>query len=105
MLEQHALELSNQREWFRVTLASIGDAVIATDPEGRVAFMNEIARRLTGWTAEQGEGQPLERSFESSTKRHGFPWTTRSTRSCRPVVSSASPTKRFSKQEGGRASD
>ena len=59
-VEQHAFDLHNQREWFRVTLASIGDAVIATDPDGRVAFMNEIAQRLTGWTAEEGNGQPLE---------------------------------------------
>jgi PAS domain S-box-containing protein len=59
-VEQHALELDQQREWFRVTLASIGDAVIATDPHGRVVFMNEIAQGLTGWTAEQGEGQGLE---------------------------------------------
>jgi PAS domain S-box-containing protein len=60
-VEQHALELYNQREWFRVTLASIGDAVIATDPEGRIAFINEIAQCLTGWTAEQAKGQPLEK--------------------------------------------
>jgi PAS domain S-box len=34
-------ELHRQREWYRVTLASIGDAVIATDAEGRVTFMND----------------------------------------------------------------
>ena len=60
-VEQYALDLFDQREWFRVTLASIADAVIATDPEGRVVFMNEIAEHLTGWTAAQGEGQPLEK--------------------------------------------
>lgn len=55
------MDLYDQREWFRVTLASIADAVIATDREGQVAFMNEIAEHLTGWTAEQGQGQPLEK--------------------------------------------
>jgi PAS domain S-box-containing protein len=60
-VEQQALDLYQQREWFRVTLASIGDAVIATDREGRVAFMNEIAQHLTGWTAEQGKGQSLDK--------------------------------------------
>ena len=60
-VEQHAFDLQNQREWFHVILASIGDAVIATDPVGRVAFMNAIAQRLTGWTAEQAKGQWLEK--------------------------------------------
>jgi len=39
-----------QEEWCRVTLASIGDAVITTDPEGRVTFLNSVAESLTGWT-------------------------------------------------------
>jgi|GEM_PF-384880 len=38
-----------QREWLEVTLSSIGDAVIATDAEGCITFMNDIARQLTAW--------------------------------------------------------
>ena len=44
-----ARELAAQQEWFRVTLGSIGDAVIATSQDGKVAFMNPVAERLTGW--------------------------------------------------------
>jgi PAS domain S-box-containing protein len=44
-------EARDQRELLHVTLASIGDAVIATDREGRVTFMNEVAGQLTGWRA------------------------------------------------------
>ena len=58
-----ALALSRQREWLRVTLSSIGDAVIATDTEGLVTFLNPIAQSLTGWTQEEAEQQPLEKVF------------------------------------------
>lgn len=52
-------EVQAQREWLRVTLASIGDAVIATDTDGRVRFLNAVAADLTGWTQEEGQGRPL----------------------------------------------
>ena len=50
---------SDQREILQVTLASIGDAVITTDPRGRVRFLNDVAERLTGWS-EEAVGQPLD---------------------------------------------
>jgi PAS domain-containing protein len=62
-VELYAIDLSNQREKFRITLASIGDAVIATDAKGRVTFLNEIAQRLTGWSEERGMGEPLDKVF------------------------------------------
>jgi len=52
-----------QREWLRVTLASIGDAVIATDTDGRVTFLNSVAHELTGWTQADAEGKELEAVF------------------------------------------
>src|SRR5215467_5842790 len=52
------------RERFGVTLASIGDAVIATDASGSVSFINDVAQALTGWTAADALGQPLERVFK-----------------------------------------
>jgi PAS domain S-box-containing protein len=58
-----ARELETQREWFRVTLESIGDAVIASDPEGRVRYLNEPAVALTGWNARDAIGQPLADVF------------------------------------------
>ena len=47
-----------EHEWLRVTLASIGDAVIATDTTGRVTFVNAIAEALTGWTEAEARGRP-----------------------------------------------
>jgi PAS domain S-box-containing protein len=55
--------LRQQREWLRVTLASIGDAVITTDTAGQVTFLNPVAESLTGWGQEQAQGQPLEAVF------------------------------------------
>jgi PAS domain S-box-containing protein len=54
-----SLDLSVERERLRITLASIGDAVISTDAEGRVTFMNAVAERLTGWSLAEAEGRPL----------------------------------------------
>ncbi len=48
--------LREQEEWFRTTLSSIGDAVIATDHRGHVVFMNRVAEELTGWTMEDARG-------------------------------------------------
>ncbi|HEY7189516.1 MAG TPA: PAS domain S-box protein [Vicinamibacterales bacterium] len=58
-----ARALDAQREWFRVTLGSIGDAVIASDADGSVTYMNEPAQRLTGWTTNEAIGQPLANVF------------------------------------------
>ena len=45
--------LGDQRKLLQVTLASIGDAVIATDLDGSISFMNPTAETLTGWTAKE----------------------------------------------------
>src|SRR3984893_11391760 len=41
--------IQKQSEWLRITLSSIGDAVISTDAKGRVTFLNRVAEALTGW--------------------------------------------------------
>ncbi len=56
-------ELQKQREWLRVTLSSIGDAVIASDTEGRITFLNHVAITLTGWQSEEVLGQPIQSVF------------------------------------------
>jgi PAS domain S-box-containing protein len=62
-LEKKTEELEQQRESFRVTLSSIGDAVITTDVQGRVTFLNPVAEAMTGWTSSEATGQPLEQVF------------------------------------------
>ena len=52
--------LDEQREWMRTMLRSIGDAVVATDVDGRVTFMNPVAEALTGWSEAEAAGRPIE---------------------------------------------
>jgi PAS domain S-box-containing protein len=59
-VEDHARELFEQGERFRVTLGSIGDAVLATDAKGRVTYLNAVAQGLTGWKLDEAAGQPFE---------------------------------------------
>jgi PAS domain S-box-containing protein len=66
-------QLRDQREWFQVTLASIGDAVIATDADGRITFINPVAESLTGCKLEQALGQPIQSVFRIINERTGNP--------------------------------
>lgn len=52
-------QLHDQREWLRVTLSSIGEAVIATNAEGAVTFINPVAESLTGWSGSLAKGKFL----------------------------------------------
>ncbi|WP_341892817.1 PAS domain S-box protein [Variovorax sp. YR752] len=61
MQAQRALERSERS--LAITLHSIGDAVIATDPQGVVERLNAVAERLTGWPAQEAVGQPLASVF------------------------------------------
>jgi PAS domain S-box-containing protein len=54
---------ADQRELLRVTLRSIGDAVITTDNDGRVSSLNDVAESLTGWPRGEAIGQPLDAVF------------------------------------------
>jgi PAS domain S-box-containing protein len=53
----------HQSEQFRVTLESIGDAVIATDAEGRVTYVNPVAENLLGYSLAQAKSRPLGQVF------------------------------------------
>jgi PAS domain S-box-containing protein len=52
-----------REQWLNTTLRSIGDAVIACDPQGNVVFMNRVAEQLTGWHEKDSHGQPLSTIF------------------------------------------
>ncbi len=56
-------QLSDQHELLRVTLQSIGDAVITTDAQGAVTWLNPAAERMTGWLTAEAAGRPLVQVF------------------------------------------
>lgn len=58
-IKKQILALHEQEESLRITLKAIGAAVIVTDTEGVVTYINKIAAQLTGWTSDQALEQPL----------------------------------------------
>ncbi len=61
--EQAETALRASEERWATTLASVGDAVIATDMEGKVVFMNKVAEALTGWNLSEARNMPLNKVF------------------------------------------
>jgi len=57
-------KLAENLQLLQVTLESIGDAVITTDVDGRVQWLNPVAERLTGWPKLEAQGQPLHSVFD-----------------------------------------
>lgn len=65
--------LSQEKERLRVTLESIGDAVICTDAENRISFMNPEAERLTGRVAADVAGRDLKHVYMARVDGEGKP--------------------------------
>jgi PAS domain-containing protein len=63
-------EAERARDLLQMTLASIGDGVIATDAEGRVTFLNKVAEDLTGLSRRAGGSCQSHDSRPSEWKAH-----------------------------------
>lgn len=57
--EQYSRDMHERERWFRTTLTSIGDGVIATDQDGNVTFLNPVAEGLTGVTTANAAGRNI----------------------------------------------
>ena len=56
-------DIATEKERAEFTLHSIGDAVITTDPDGNIEYMNHIAERLTGWSLDSVYKHPVQTVF------------------------------------------
>ena len=63
MLKESEKSLREKNQWLSSVIGGIGDAVIATDPEGIIRLMNPIAEALTGWNQKDAIGKPLAGVF------------------------------------------
>jgi PAS domain S-box-containing protein len=59
----HARQMLEREEWFRVTLTSLGDAVIATDELGKVTYLNPLAEQLIGAELASVKGRAIQEVF------------------------------------------
>jgi len=66
-IERKAIEdaLYIEKERARITLNSIGDAVLCTDISGNITYLNLVAETLTGWRREEAAGKPLSDVFRT----------------------------------------
>ena len=62
-LETSQAALSKSEQRWATTLSSIGDAVIATNLEGNITFMNNVAQSMTGWSLTEATGRPMQEVF------------------------------------------
>lgn len=56
--------LDAERQALETTLLSIGDGIIVTDEEAQITFLNPVAERLTGWSAQESIGRTIETVFD-----------------------------------------
>ena len=64
-------DLQQTRQHLAITLKSIGDALISTNRQGEIVFMNPVAETLTGWTEAEARGKPLEAVFRIVNEETG----------------------------------
>ena len=75
--------LHGARRRLRVTLQSIGDAVIVTDTRANVVLLNKVAEKLTGWSNVEAHGHPLDEVFRIVNEQTREPVESPSTRTLR----------------------
>ncbi|NRA16402.1 MAG: EAL domain-containing protein [Oceanospirillaceae bacterium] len=69
LLRQRSSEYRSKEMHTHAILSSIGDAVITTDLQSYIDYMNPIAETMTGWSLGESKGKPLKQVFSVMTKK------------------------------------
>jgi two-component system cell cycle sensor histidine kinase/response regulator CckA len=74
-LWKHKMEqkLRISESWLSTTFRNVADALIATDSDGNIAFMNTPASELTGWGWREAKGKPLLDVFQAFEEMTDIP--------------------------------
>ncbi|MGX9732569.1 EAL domain-containing protein [Janthinobacterium aestuarii] len=67
------LMIAESKELAEVTLSSIGDGVITTDPFGKTRYLNRVAEQLTGWSNELAQGMDIWETLNLVDEHTGEP--------------------------------
>ena len=65
------LMIAERKELAEVTLSSIGDGVITTDPQGKTRYLNRVAEQLTGWSSDMAQGLDIGLTLPLADERTG----------------------------------
>jgi diguanylate cyclase (GGDEF)-like protein/PAS domain S-box-containing protein len=74
-LEREHGELLVEKERLRVTIESIGDAVVVTDADGLIEFLNPKAEELTGFSSDEAQGRQVSSVLPLFNEQTGEPVT------------------------------
>jgi diguanylate cyclase (GGDEF)-like protein/PAS domain S-box-containing protein len=69
--KKNELAIWAEKERAQVTLHSIGDAVITTDKQGKIEYLNPVAEQLTGWTNQEASGKDVTQVFNIVNEQNG----------------------------------
>lgn len=70
---QQAIVIAERQELAEVTLNSIGDGVMTTDPQGRTRYLNRMAEQLTGWSNALAHGRDIRETLQLIDESSGLP--------------------------------
>jgi PAS domain S-box-containing protein len=70
---RHLQAIRQREEDLEVTIQSIGEGIITTDRQGRVAQMNRVAEKLTGWSSAEARGRALAEVYRVDTEATSAP--------------------------------